>query len=146
MARSRSASPCLSDRFTRSIRSRSASVAAAVMLSPVSAASSRASRCASSLLMFRLIILPHSGRNLPSLGCLASRGGKERIEGAAARRNRDDGLCRGLSTIAGASPAILGRGGRGDRLGAALGPGARRQPAAVLPLVLRGAAQHLLER
>ena len=42
--------------------------------------------------------------------------------------------------------AVLGRGGRGDRLGAALGPGARRQPAAVLPLVRRGAAQHLLER
>src|SRR5437868_4268918 len=57
----------------------------------------------------------------------------------------DDGLCRSLSTIAGASAAILGRGGRGDRLGQALGPGARRQPPAVLPLVHGGAAEYLLE-
>src|SRR5436853_7830945 len=44
------------------MRSRNAVVTAAVMLSPVSAASSRASRCASSLLMFRLIVPPHLGR------------------------------------------------------------------------------------
>ncbi len=45
-----------------------------------------------------------------------------------------------------AARGILGRSRRGDRLGAALGPGPRQQQSAILPLVCRSAAQHVLER
>src|SRR5579885_655353 len=60
--------------------------------------------------------------------------------------DRDAVLCRDLSPLARRERGLLGRGGRGDRLGAALGCGARRPQPAVHPLVRRGAAQHLLER
>ena len=59
----------------------SASVTATVMLSPVSAANSRASRWASSFLMFRLIFLPFSAKILATPGRLANRAGKGRIRG-----------------------------------------------------------------
>src|SRR5262249_29608399 len=55
IATRRSARPTALPWRTRSRRSRTALVTAAVMLSPVSLASSRAKRCASSLLIFRLI-------------------------------------------------------------------------------------------
>ena len=50
------------------------------------------------------------------------------------------------SPLARRSRGILGRGGRGDRLGAALGQRARPLAPALLSLVPRRPAQHLLER
>src|SRR5690348_1543981 len=99
------------------------------MLSPVSAANSRASRWASSFLMFRLIFLPFSAKILPSsrpLGKPGRQGENPRTAGGCRRDEADDELSRNLSPVAGEAGGILGRGGRGDRLGEALGPGARR--------------------
>src|ERR1051325_4092288 len=130
------------------MRSRSASVTATVMLSPVSVASSRASRWASSFLMFILIFLPHLGRNSTTsslLGKPARQAENRRTAGGCRRDEAHDELSRNLSPVAGEAGGILGRGGRGDRVGDALGPRARRVAAAVLPLVRGWAPQHLLE-
>src|SRR5204863_6629777 len=82
----------------------------------------------------------------PPAGCRAA--WQERGVGGESLQYReeiDDRLCRDLSPLAGRARGVLGGSRRGDRLGEALGPGARRQPAALLPLVRRRAAQYLLE-
>ncbi len=53
---------------------------------------------------------------------------------------------RNPSAIARAPRRVLGRGGGGDLLGAAFRAGARRQPAALLPVVSGRPAQYLLQR
>src|SRR6266545_6486737 len=53
---------------------------------------------------------------------------------------------RGVRAVATGPPGVLGGGGRGSLLGAALGPRVRRRAATLLSLVHRGRAEHLLQR
>ena len=62
------------------------------------------------------------------------------------RRNEPKRLQRRLPTRAERPGWFLGRGGRGHSLGQALGPGAGRLAPALLPVVYRRRAQHLLQR
>ena len=78
-------------------------------------------------------------RRRPARRIVAS--GKTRRSGAGHGRQ----LSGRLRARPDRSPRLLGRGGRGAALAAALGPRARRPAAAVLSLVRRRPAQHLLQ-